>query len=967
MSKLWQKTVHLIIRLLLDKRLSIAVVVVTLLGMVAAYFSARNLESEDDLLAFLPEGDSDVQAFKEINEKFGSLQVALVGIKSDDVLSPDFLTRLDKLTKRLKDMGGLSHVLSLTNVVDYVVDETQGGVVTGPLVTAIPKNREEVKRLRKKIMSREAVKGNLISEDGKSAVVVYCFIAPGSKPKETAGRIEKEVKKEFPKEAKYWGGAPFISSYIYNTTKDDLAHLTHWAVLVIVLVIVLSFRDLIGAFLALMTTGMGILVTLAAMSAVGVKFNIVLGGMPIILFALGSAYGIHLLSRYYMLARHEDTLVALERALIGIGPTILAAGFTTAVSLLSFLMMNIEPLRTFGLFTALGILANLLFSLTFLPAVVRLMSIKRLRSNSEITLRRLTMKMCLAIRRRRRVVLALVGVVTLIGLSFSGTVDTTVEPTTFYSKGSPPDKASKFLKENFGGDQFLQVEVHGDMEDPFVLRQVQRLADSISLMPGVVSVMHIGYMIASLNDAMADEKRVPVTKAQIRSLYPFIMGDESVARFITPKKDRTLVQVKIDGSDMDRVEALLNKVETWLDSKAIKSYRVVSCKKSLKASRNLEDLVLLRIHACLHGNGIEVSRETLNRLKTELGKGYPKVPFDLVAGDLANFLESKDSAVELPKQASDKCNVKNVSFLVAGMGPGATQEEISSGLLKICGNLSDDPDFIGDLAFSLSGVIGDTWRREKAKMLAGKIIPLLAKDHAPSGIKKTRMTKSIKKEVTSSLLDLGLASFVVPVGPKSEADGKLEYRISGQPVMNRGLSRSARNNQIKSLLFAFLLVFPIMAWLFRSLVSGLLGIIPSMVTLSVVFGGMGILHVHLDIGTAMLASLVLGAGVDYAIHMLSAWRAVDNEKLEYAAARTADRTGPAIWTNALMVAAGFFILTLGEAKPLQNVGGLTSAAMLIAALATFIVLPALAKRRAYRPLDDKLQEETSSLMKEVMK
>ena len=45
--------------------------------------------------------------------------------------------------------------------------------------------------------------------------------------------------------------------------------------------------------------------------------------------------------------------------------------------------------------------------------------------------------------------------------------------------------------------------------------------------------------------------------------------------------------------------------------------------------------------------------------------------------------------------------------------------------------------------------------------------------------------------------------------------------------------------------------------------------------------------------------------------------------------------------------AGFFVLTLGQARPLQNVGGLTSAAMLTAAVATFLVIPALARRRAY--------------------
>jgi hypothetical protein len=51
-----------------------------------------------------------------------------------------------------------------------------------------------------------------------------------------------------------------------------------------------------------------------------------------------------------------------------------------------------------------------------------------------------------------------------------------------------------------------------------------------------------------------------------------------------------------------------------------------------------------------------------------------------------------------------------------------------------------------------------------------------------------------------------------------------------------------------------------------------------------------------------------------------------------------------------MVAAGFFVLTLGEARPLQNVGGLTAAAMITAALGTFLIVPALARKRSYRKL-----------------
>ena len=102
---------------------------------------------------------------------------------------------------------------------------------------------------------------------------------------------------------------------------------------------------------------------------------------------------------------------------------------------------------------------------------------------------------------------------------------------------------------------------------------------------------------------------------------------------------------------------------------------------------------------------------------------------------------------------------------------------------------------------------------------------------------------------------------------------------------------------------------------------------------------MGAAGISLDIGTSMLASLIIGAGVDYAVHFLSAWHAEDDEPLSRAVMRATARVGPAVWTNAVMVAVGFFVLTLGEARPLKNVGGLTAAAMIVAAAVTFLVIP----------------------------
>jgi predicted RND superfamily exporter protein len=80
---------------------------------------------------------------------------------------------------------------------------------------------------------------------------------------------------------------------------------------------------------------------------------------------------------------------------------------------------------------------------------------------------------------------------------------------------------------------------------------------------------------------------------------------------------------------------------------------------------------------------------------------------------------------------------------------------------------------------------------------------------------------------------------------------------------------------------------------------------------------------------------------------MAEWYGPSDKPIADAAAYGASQTGVSIWINAIMVCAGFYVLTLGKARPLQNVGGLTAAAMLAAAVATFVTIPALARKRRY--------------------
>ena len=64
-------------------------------------------------------------------------------------------------------------------------------------------------------------------------------------------------------------------------------------------------------------------------------------------------------------------------------------------------------------------------------------------------------------------------------------IDTSVDQDSFFSEGSPPSEAARFLRERFGGDLFIQIHVEGDMTDPESLRTLQRLSDFMAQETGL--------------------------------------------------------------------------------------------------------------------------------------------------------------------------------------------------------------------------------------------------------------------------------------------------------------------------------------------------------------------------------------------------------------------------------------------------------------------------------------------------
>ena len=150
-------------------------------------------------------------------------------------------------------------------------------------------------------------------------------------------------------------------------------------------------------------------------------------------------------------------------------------------------------------------------------------------------------------------------------------------------------------------------------------------------------------------------------------------------------------------------------------------------------------------------------------------------------------------------------------------------------------------------------------------------------------------------------------------------------------------------SQLTSVVLSLVLVFLILSIYYRSAVAGLVGLAPLSVSVLANFAIMQAAGIKLNIGTAMMASINVGIGIDYIVHYMAAYHR------EYLAGgggngflrRTFLTSGKAILFNAASVGAGFAVLVLSRFNMLADLGLLIALAMASSALVSLTVLPVL--------------------------
>ena len=179
------------------------------------------------------------------------------------------------------------------------------------------------------------------------------------------------------------------------------------------------------------------------------------------------------------------------------------------------------------------------------------------------------------------------------------------------------------------------------------------------------------------------------------------------------------------------------------------------------------------------------------------------------------------------------------------------------------------------------------------------------------------------------------------IANNSSEDCKIE--ITGMPFVDITMDQSLINSQIGSILIAILFVIILVGIILRSWTSGLYASIPIIATIILLFGFMGLSGISLNIATVLVASVALGIGIDYSIHIISHFNESykKSQDLYKSIQESILISGNAIIINVISVSAGFLILVFSEMVPLQYFGFLIALSMVSSCLGALTLLPSI--------------------------
>ena len=923
--------------------IALCVIITGILG-----FFIKDLQIDNSIRQFLPQKDASYTRLSETEEQFGSMMVIGVSMEARNgtILTPEYIDVVRRISDRALETEGVSDVDSLTHI-DYVC-ESDGAISASQLIPdTYTGSAEDIAQLEGRLIEWEAMYNRVIVNDDMTGTQLQVTLAPYSREHEVERAAElgsKKVRSEAEEEEDVLNAITAIVNeetaghnvdvkiygnpvVMQNSRVFMLADLTRLIPLVIVVVLLslyFSFKTLDGTLLPLITVVMATSWTMGLMSLFKVTFTLVSSVIPVALIAVGSAYGIHVLTHYYVaLDMTEGELTkekyteAVFNGLHEVMGAVLLAGITTVIGFISLISSPIAPLHSFAVFTAVGVTISLLLAITFIPAILllkdpakvqasrnkkhniseklaaKLEHARRLRGGKSAdeaegeTLYQIYHFFCGSKPRLYLSIIVMVGL-SVVGLRFLH-IDTAL--VNYFPENCDMRQDINYIDKQFAGTNSLYLNVKGpekgSLTNPEILKAVDDMQEYleeeypdigkiVSFTEFIKRINQVWHVPATDNAGTDTAAMIEANTANPDAFDGFddfgafddfgsdTFGDDTFGD--DTFADDTFGSDTFASDTFDGMETTSFDVSNWTDPNT--AYAA-----SLEEKVSVEDVIGMINKAYVAAGGKTASVEDIvNELQKQVnynGTAYYEIPYD------------------------------------AAKYPVASREE-------------------------LAGVV-----QGYLTLLSGSLDRFVDDDMNPQIMRITVQLRNHSTQTTGDIIAAAqkYAETHFPEGYTLEATGTAEMEYT--------MTKMIVSSQLTSLVISLLCVFIIIAVAFKSGWAGLLGAVPLALAIILNYMVMGFAGINLDLVTSIIASVAVGVGIDYTIHFLTTYKEerAKTDDLETVTRMTFRKSGHGIVTNAIAVGFGFLVLCFSKFVVLRYIGILVAIVMFTSSFLAMTVIP----------------------------
>jgi predicted RND superfamily exporter protein len=569
--------------------ITLAVIVSAVLG---GFGAGLKIVIDPDTLA--PQGHPYILATKQVEKTFGSKYLMVIGItpKTGDIFQPAVLERVRRITERLEQSPGVvkATLMSLAARQARAIEGNADGFEAKPLLGQAPLTPERMQGLRAALQANPVYRNTVVSGDSRTAAILVELKERSDGFANMVAPVQDIVAAEAGPDVDITlGGNPvyLAKTEVYAQRINLLFPI---AILVIGLLHFEAFRTFQGLILPLVTALMAVMWGTGFMGVLHQPLDIFNSPTPILILAVAAGHAVQILKRYYeeyevlragnTLSPREANREAVIRSLVAVGPVMMVAGTVASLGFFSLLVFNIPTIRTFALFTGVGILSAVVLEMTFIPAMrslLRAPSDAARRKESAVRIwdripRRIA-DMVIPAHNRRFIYLGLLAffVLTVFGMSRI-VVDNSSK--NFFASWLQIQRDDDMLNRQIGGTNSLYIMISSPtedaMKDPAVLQgleRIQRFADS---QPYVGKTISLVDYLKRMNQAMNGDNpafdRLPDNRnliAQYLFVYALSGQPEDFDSYVDNGYRATKLTILLKTGSNAYIKDLVGRLESY--------------------------------------------------------------------------------------------------------------------------------------------------------------------------------------------------------------------------------------------------------------------------------------------------------------------------------------------------------------------------------------------------------------------